>query len=81
MSCGIGCRHGSVPTLLWLWCRQAAAALIQPRGWEPPCASSGALKRQKTEKKEKENDADTAEVPSPIPLSPFLGETIVLRFL
>ena len=27
---GIGCRCGSDPVLLWLWCRQAAAALIRP---------------------------------------------------
>ena len=30
MSCGVGHRLGSDPALLWLWCRQAAAALIQP---------------------------------------------------
>ena len=28
--CGIGHRHGSDPALLWLWCRPAAAAPIQP---------------------------------------------------
>ena len=28
MNCGIGCRHGSDPSLLWLWL--AATALIQP---------------------------------------------------
>ena len=27
MSCGVGHRHGSDSTLLWLWCRQAVAAL------------------------------------------------------
>ena len=27
--CGIGCRCGSDPALLWRWCRPAAAALIQ----------------------------------------------------
>ena len=27
---GVGCRCGSDPVLLWLWCRQAAAALIRP---------------------------------------------------
>ena len=30
VSCGIGCRHSLDPTLLWLWCRVAAAAPIQP---------------------------------------------------
>ena len=26
------------PVLLWLWCRPAAAAPIQPLAWEPPYA-------------------------------------------
>ena len=30
VSCGIGHRHGSDPTFLWLRCRPAAAAPIQP---------------------------------------------------
>ena len=36
MSCGIGCRHGLDPALLWLWLwyRLAAIAPIQPRAWE-----------------------------------------------
>ena len=33
--------------LLWLWHRPAATAPIRPLAWEPPCARSGALKRQK----------------------------------
>ena len=28
VSCGVGRRHGLDPTLLWLWCRPAATALI-----------------------------------------------------
>ena len=35
------------PVLLWLWCRLAAAALIQPLAWEPPYGASVALKKQK----------------------------------
>ena len=31
------------PKLLWLWCRLAAVAPIQPLAWEPPYAA--ALKR------------------------------------
>ena len=34
MSCGIGCRHGSDPVLLWLWGRLAAAALIGSLAWD-----------------------------------------------
>ena len=34
--------------LLWLWHWLAAMALIRPLAWEPPCAESVALKRQKT---------------------------------
>lgn len=36
MICHVGHRHGSVPTLLWLWDRLAAAALISPLAWELP---------------------------------------------
>ena len=46
VSCGVGCRHGSDPVLLWLWCRLAAAALIRPLAWEFPYAAGAALKRQ-----------------------------------
>ena len=47
----VGCRCGSDPAvLLWLWCREAAAAPIQPPAWELPYASGEALKRAKTKK-------------------------------
>ena len=56
MSCGIGHRRGLDPVLLWLWCRQAATAPIQPLAWEPPYAKVSdprkrQKKKQKTEKK------------------------------
>ena len=55
MSYGVGCRCGSNPVLLWLWCRPAATALIRPLAWEPPYTAGVALKRQKKKKrKEKE---------------------------
>ena len=38
MSCGVGHRCGSDLALLWLWCRPAPAALIQPLAWELPYA-------------------------------------------
>ena len=40
--------------LLWLWCRPSATALIRPLAWEPPYATSGALKSKKKKKKKKE---------------------------
>ena len=46
MSCGVGCRHGLDPALLWLWQRAAAVAPIGPLAWEPPYAASGALKKK-----------------------------------
>ena len=39
VSCGVGCRHGSDPALLWLWLRLVATAPIRPLAWEPPCAA------------------------------------------
>ena len=45
MSCGVGLRHSSDPTLLWLWYRPAATAPIQPLAWESPYATGVSLKR------------------------------------
>ena len=50
MSCGVGRRRGSDPTLLWLWCRPEAVALIGPLAWEPPYAIGAALERPKKKK-------------------------------
>ena len=38
MSHGVGYRRGSGLVLLWLWCRPAAAAAIQPLAQELPYA-------------------------------------------
>ena len=48
-------RHCSDPEWLWLWCRPAAAAPIQPLTWEPPGAAGAALKKKtrKTKKNKK----------------------------
>ena len=54
MSCGVGPRQGSDPTLLWFWSKLAAIAPIRPLDWEPPYATGMALKRQKKKKKKKE---------------------------
>ena len=42
---------GSGVALLWLWCRPAATALIQPLAWELPYATGTALKKTKGKKK------------------------------
>ena len=44
MRCGVGNRHSSDPTLLWLWCRPAATALIGSLALEPPYVSCAAQK-------------------------------------
>ena len=52
MSCGVGCRRGLDPDLLWLWYRPVAVAPIGPLAWELPYAAAGvALKRKKKEMK------------------------------
>ena len=52
MSCGVGRRCSLDPKLLWLWCRPAAAALIQLLARERPYSAGVALKRkQKTKNK------------------------------
>ena len=35
--------------MLWLWYRPADLALIRPLAWEPPSATSVALKKRKKE--------------------------------
>ena len=47
MNCDIVCRQGSDSGLLWLWCRLATTAPIQPLAWEPPYAACVALKTNK----------------------------------
>ena len=49
MSCGVGCRRGSDPVLLW--CRPVATAPIQPLDWQFPHTPGKALKRKKKKKK------------------------------
>ena len=48
MSYGVGCRCGSDPASLWLWCRPAAVAPIQPWVWELPYATDAALKSKRS---------------------------------
>ena len=53
MSCGVGCRRGSDPALLWLWCRRAATAPIRPLAWEPPYAIGAAREMAKRQQQQK----------------------------
>ena len=57
MSCGVGCRCGSDPELLWPWHKQAATVLIRLLAGEPPYAEGVALgKIKKIIKKKKNGD-------------------------
>ena len=49
MSYSVGHRRGSHRwlTLLWLWCRPVAVALIRPLAWKPPYARVGPQKSNK----------------------------------
>ena len=64
MSCGVGCKCGSDPPLLGLWCRPAAVAPIRPLAWELACHRYGPKKQNKTKqnKKTKKNLTVTAWV-------------------
>ena len=50
MSCSVGLRHSLDPSMLWLRCRLAGAAQIQPLAREPPYAAGEALKRKEKKK-------------------------------
>ena len=54
MSCSVGRRCGLDPTLLWLWYRLAATALIRPLAWGPPGAAGATLKSKKKKERKKE---------------------------
>ena len=90
MSCGVGCRCGSDPALLWLWCRPAATAPIRLLAWESPYAAEAALekaKRQNKKQKKKhhlageEMRASRDEVPNTTqkPLSLTMGLLCLLH--
>ena len=51
MSCDVSLRGSLDPMLLWLWCRPADTALIQPLASELPYVMGVALKRPKKKKK------------------------------
>ena len=53
VSCGVGCRRGLDPALLWLWHRPVATAPIGPLAWDPPYAKGAALEKTKEKKKKR----------------------------
>ena len=63
MSCGVGCRCGSDPALLWLWRGQVATAPIRPLAWEPPYAEGVALEKAK---RQKQTNKQTKKKPTSI---------------
>ena len=53
MSCGVGCRSGLDPALLWLWHTPVATAPIRPLAWESPYVAGAAQEIAKRQKKKK----------------------------
>ena len=49
MSFGVGYKCGLDATLLWLWCRLAAAAPFPSLAWELPYARGVDLKKKKSQ--------------------------------
>jgi len=72
VSCGVGCRHSSDPTLLWLWCRPAAINPIRPLAWEPPYTAGAALEKAKRQKKKEKNLIPAGVLGTLFPFSPAL---------
>ena len=72
MSCGVGHRCGWDLTLLWLWHRQVATALIGPLAWESPYAARVALEKRQKDKKKKSRFSYSPTVWSN--LSPLRGQ-------
>ena len=67
MSCGVGCRRGSDPALLWLWRRPVATAPIGPLAWEPPYAVGAAQEiAKKTKKKKKKRQKKKGRTGVPV---------------
>ena len=59
MSCGVGCRHNSDPSLLWLWCWPVAAAPTQLSPANNTCTGAVLKRPKKKKKKEEEEEEET----------------------
>ena len=76
---GIVHRCGLDPVLLWLWCRRAAAALIQLLAWELIYAAGVALKRKiKSINKSKLELIEVPEDPAIPPLGIYPKDAKIL---
>jgi len=67
VSCGVGCRRGLDPELLWLWRTPVATAPIRPLAWEPPYGAGVAQEMAKKKKKKivaLERDRNLAKSPN-----------------
>ena len=50
------------PALLWLWYRLAATAPIRLLAWEPLCATSAAIKDQKTKANKQTKTSNSTKI-------------------
>ena len=64
MSCGVAQRRDSDPTLLWLWRKPVATALIRPLAWEPPYAMGAAQEKAKRQQQQKKAEEETEQIKS-----------------
>ena len=79
----VGCRHGLDPSLMWLWRRLAATALIRPLAWEPPYAAGSALEKAKQTNKQKKKVYDFAcpKAPSAGSIWPRVSDNYFLKLV
>ena len=49
-SCGLVCKYGLDPMLLWLWHKPTTGAPIQPLAWEFTYAMGATIKKEKRKK-------------------------------
>ena len=81
MSCGVACRCGSDPALLWLWCRPAAVALTRPLAWEPPPYAAGAALKGQIDPPKKKNSCDFAFSSILVDFVDFIEQATPNRFV
>ena len=60
MSCGVVCRRGSDPELLWLWCRLEATTPTGPLAWESPYTEGAVGPKRKKDKTNKQTNVALA---------------------